>query len=123
MPQCNAPTNPYVHAAWLGLQQPATSAATAAAAEADGKPAASTCQSEGLMEVLSALGGKGVPFQSPMPHGPLSPPPEQLQWQAQGKLVQQLLLVLLQILTLHLEVSSRPHHSLYQPGTLLGHSS
>ena len=93
-------------AGWLGLQQPRSSVATAAAAGAEATSAAKEECSQGLLEVLSALGGRPT---SPVAAGEAQEAVAALpqhEWKEQGKLVQQLVLVLLQILTIHHEVSN-----------------
>ncbi|KAK9834399.1 hypothetical protein WJX74_000894 [Apatococcus lobatus] len=91
---------------WLGLQQPQASPTKTAAAEGQEGAAAEVEHSKGLLEVLSALGGKSAsPVAARGGKGANTELPHH-DWKDQGKLVQQLVLVLLQILTLHHEVAS-----------------
>lgn len=90
-------------AGWLGLQQLQGSPAKATAAEAEAREPAQMEHSQGLLEVLSALGGTSASPAAPKEgRGALALPLHI--WKEQGKLVQQLVLVLLQILTMHHEV-------------------
>lgn len=63
--------------------------------------------SQGLLEVLSALGGSTASPAAATDLGSMAPAAlPQNEWKEQGKLVQQLVLVLLQILTMHPEVGA-----------------
>ena len=94
-------------AGWLGLQQPQSTPARAAAAEGEDCEPAQMEHSQGLLEVLSALGGTAAsPAAAKQGSGAPAALP-QMEWTEHGKLVQQLVLVLLQILTIHPEVGAQ----------------